>query len=262
MSLLKDKVAVVTGSTQGLGAAIASRFAGEGARVVVTGRSREKGEALAASLGNGAICHPADLSRAGDCRALIGRALQAFGGVDILVNSAAISERATLESFTPEYFDAVFHLNLRAPLLLAQAALPSLRARKGTILNIGSINAYVGGADLLVYSASKGALMTASRNMADDLKYARVRVFCLNCGWIDTEGERALWARQGRPPDFLDREGRRLPMGRLLRPEEVAEVCALLASDRAAAFSGAVIDLDQYPRGSLRLPSPDEDRRP
>ncbi len=257
---LENKVALVTGSTQGIGAAIATRYAREGARVVITGRSRQKGEALAVfmnGLGPGATYVPADLGRVEDCKALIAEALKAYGGIDILVNCAASTERSTIEDFTPEFFDRQFHLNLRAPLLLAQAALPSLRERRGVVINIGSINAYIGELKLLVYAATKGALMTASRNLAHVLKYARVRVHCLNVGWTDTEGERAMMAKLGKPPDLLDQAGKRFPIGRLLKPQDIAEACLFLAGDRAAAFSGCVIDLEQYPIGALHDPAAD-----
>jgi NAD(P)-dependent dehydrogenase (short-subunit alcohol dehydrogenase family) len=135
--------------------------------------------------------------------------------------------------------------------LLAQAALPSLQARTGVIINIGSVNAYVGLPNLLVYSATKGALMTASKNMANALSRSRVRIFCLNVGWMDTEGERDVLAREGLDPGFIEREEKSLPVGRLIAPEEVADVCLFLASEKTAAFSGAVIDLEQFPLGAL-----------
>ena len=257
--LLSGKVALVTGSTQGLGAAIARLFNKEGARVVLSGRSRAKGEALAKQLGAAALYVPADLERVDDCTRLAAAALENFGGVDVLVNSAALTARSTLESFTPELFDRQFHINLRAPLLLAQSLLPSLRERRGCIFNVGSVNAYMGWPDLLVYSACKGALMTASRNLANSLKYARVRVFCLNLGWIDTEGERTMMTSLGHDAGFLDRAGRTFPEGRIIQPEEVAEVCLLLASKKAGVFSGSVIDLEQFPIGGLHDPSADKD---
>jgi NAD(P)-dependent dehydrogenase (short-subunit alcohol dehydrogenase family) len=252
---LSGKVAVVTGSTQGLGAAIARAFVREGARVVLSGRSREKGEALARELAPSAVFQTTDLRKVEDCRALVARARDALGPIDILVNSAALSARSTVETFTPESFDEVVHTNLRAPLLLAQAALPDLTARGGAIVNIGSINAYMGEPSLLVYAATKGALQTASRNLAHTLKHERVRVYCLNCGWIDTEGERAVLASLGHPPDFIETHGKLFPLGRILKPEEVAEVVVFLASDRAAPFSGQVIELEQFPTGPLGLPA-------
>jgi NAD(P)-dependent dehydrogenase (short-subunit alcohol dehydrogenase family) len=252
---LEGKVAVVTGSTQGLGAAIARLFVREGARVMLSGRSRDKGAALARELGEAARYHESDLTRVEDCKSLAAAALSVFGGIDVLVNSAADTNRSTVLDFTPEQFDRQFHLNLRAPLLLAQAALPSLQQRKGVVINIGSINAYIGEARLLVYSATKGALETASRNLANALKYTRVRVFCLNVGWMDSDGERAIMAKLGHPPDFLDKAGSSFPNGKLLKPEEVAQACLFLASNDAAAFSGAVLELEQFPVGPLSDPS-------
>jgi NAD(P)-dependent dehydrogenase (short-subunit alcohol dehydrogenase family) len=257
---LAGKVAVVTGSTRGLGAAIARRLAADGADVALSGRSRTDGERLAAEIrksGVRAVFCAGDLARPDACRALVRAALDELGGVDILVHSAALTSRSSLENFTPEQFDAQFHLNVRAPLLLAQAALASLTRRRGVIVNIGSVNAYMGWPNLLVYSATKAALMNASRNLANALKYARVRVFCLNPGWIDTEGERQVLAQEGLPADFLDTYGKRWPMGRVLRPSEIAEMVAFLASEKAAAFSGAVIDLEQFPVGTLGDPSID-----
>jgi NAD(P)-dependent dehydrogenase (short-subunit alcohol dehydrogenase family) len=255
---LTGKVAVVTGSTQGLGAAVARLYVREGARVVLSGRSTMNGEALARELGASAVYVQTDLSRVEDCRALIDAALRAFGGIDVLVNNAADTSRSTVRDFTPEQFDRQFHVNLRAPLLLAQAALPSLRERRGVIINVGSVNAYIGEPRLLVYAATKGALQTASKHLANVLKYERVRVFCLNVGWMDTEGERAMMARLGHPADFLDTAGKRWPLGRQMKPEEVAGACLFFASDRASAFSGAVVELEQFPVGPLVDPSLDK----
>ena len=133
-----------------------------------------------------------------------------FGGVDILVNNAVDSSRATVDDVTPEFFDRLFALNVRAPLLLSHYAIASLRKRQGVIVNIGSINAFMGEPTLLVYAATKGALETASRNLANYLKFDRVRVYCLNVGWMDSEGERAMMTRLGHPADFIDRDGKEL----------------------------------------------------
>ena len=251
---LEGKVAIVTGSCIGLGAAIAAALAGEGARVVVTGIPVEKGKALAAKLGNGSFFVEGDLRDVKATRNIVAAALEKCGGIDILVNNAAVSERAGLEDFTPEQFDAVMHINLRSVLLLSQAALPSLKQRTGVILNIGSVKAAVGWQNLLIYSASKAGIVTASKNMANALKYARVRVHCVNPGWIDTEGERAMMKKLGHPDDFLDREGERFPLRRIMKPSEVAEAVLFLVSPKAAAFSGGVIDLEQFPLGCLHHP--------
>lgn len=247
-----EKVAIVTGSCIGLGAAIARRLASDGARVVVTGFPVDRGEKLAAEIGG--IFVRADLLQVDDTKALVRTALEKLGGVDLLVNNAAVSERADLEHVTPELFDRQFHLIVRAPILLAQAALPSLKERSGVIVNIASVNSHVGWQNLLCYSAAKAALVTASKNLANALKYARVRVHAINPGWIDTEGERSMMLKLGHPPDFLDAEGKKFPLGRLMKPEEVADVVAFLASDRCAAFSGTVFDLEQFPLGAMCHP--------
>jgi NAD(P)-dependent dehydrogenase (short-subunit alcohol dehydrogenase family) len=248
-------VAVITGGTQGLGAAIGSLFVNEGASVVLGGRSTKRGEVLAGGLGPKAVYQETDLARAQDCRALIDAAIRHFDGVDVLVNCAADTSRSTVDDFTPEVFDHQIAVNLRAPLLLAQRAMPSLRQRGGAIINIGSVNAFMGEPKLLVYAASKGALATVTRNLANALKFDRVRVYGLNVGWMDTEGERSILASLGHPPDFIDRQGRQWPLGRPLRPGEVADVCLFLASGKASPFSGAVIELEQFPTGALAAPA-------
>jgi NAD(P)-dependent dehydrogenase (short-subunit alcohol dehydrogenase family) len=252
---LDQQIALVTGSCIGLGAAIATRLARDGARVIITGSQVERGQALAASLGGGSFFLAGDLRDAEATRALAATTVERCGGIDILVNNAAVSIRATIEEFTPEQFDTIMHVNLRSVLLLSQAALPSLKARRGVIVNIGSVNAHVGWQNLVVYAASKAAIAAASKNMANALKYARVRVHCLNPGWVDTEGERASMTTLGHGDDFLDREGARLPIGRLLAPAEVADAVAYFVSPQAAAFSGTVIDLEQYPVNALAHPS-------
>ncbi len=251
---LCGKVAVVTGSTQGLGAAIATLFVEAGAKVVLSGRSSEKGEEVRKRLGSNAVFQRADLANPQDCRGLIDAALRAYDGIDLLVNSAADSSRSTVDDITPEFIDRQVAINLKAPLLLARHAAASLRKRRGAIINIGSVNAFMGEPKLLVYAATKGALQTASRNLANALKYDRIRVYCLNVGWMDTEGERAVLAGLGHPADFIDRQGKRWPLERPLNPSEVADVCLFLASGKAAPFSGTVIELEQFPTGPLSAP--------
>jgi NAD(P)-dependent dehydrogenase (short-subunit alcohol dehydrogenase family) len=251
---LAGKVAVVTGSTQGLGAAIAALYVIEGAKVVLTGLSSADGNALAKKLGRNSIFEQTDLSRVDDCRRLIEVALKRFGKIDILVNNAVDATRATVDDVSPDVFDRIFAVNVRAPLLLAHHAIASLRRQSGVIINIGSINAFMGEPSLLVYAASKAALQTASRNLANYLKFDRVRVYCLNIGWMNSEGERTMMKQLGHPPDFLERQGQAWPLGRILKPAEVAEVALFVASGKAAPFSGQVIELEQFPTGALGVP--------
>jgi NAD(P)-dependent dehydrogenase (short-subunit alcohol dehydrogenase family) len=253
--LLAGKVAVVTGSTQGLGAAIATLYVKEGAKVVLTGLSASDGKAVAKKLGASAIFEQTDLSRAEDCERLIRVALERFGTIDILVNNAVDASRATVDDVTPEVFDRIFAVNVRAPLLLAHHAIASLRKRQGVIINIGSINAFMGEPSLLVYAASKAALQTASRNLANYLKFDRVRVYCLNVGWMNSDGERAMMKQLGHGADFIERQGRAWPLGRILKPAEVAEIVLFMASDKMIPFSGQVIELEQFPTGALGAPT-------
>ena len=255
---LTGKIALVTGSTQGLGAAIARRLSKAGAIVVITGRSEERGAEVARSLGGESIFVQADMASVDDCRHLVTTIEKHFGAMDILVNSAADTNRSDLTSFTPEQFDFQFAVNVRAPLLLAQAALPMLRKATGAIINIGSVNAYIGGDHLLTYSATKGALMTASRNLANNLQHERVRVHCLNIGWIETDGERVMMRKDGHDADFIKRKGALLPLGQLLQPEHIADVVFFLVTT-GTPFSGCVIDLEQAPVGTLKSLSFEKD---
>jgi NAD(P)-dependent dehydrogenase (short-subunit alcohol dehydrogenase family) len=184
--VLTRRIAVVTGSTSGIGRGIAIRFAELGARVVVHGRD-EAGARLtldAITAGGGhAVWHRADLSDAGACRGLIDFAQTTFGGLDILVNNAALTTRGDIESVPLDVVDSIFAVNLRAPLLLTQAAIPLLKVNGGAIVNIGSVNAYIGEPKLCPYSVSKGGLMTLTKNCASSLNKYRIRVNQINVGW-------------------------------------------------------------------------------
>ncbi|HSD65351.1 MAG TPA: SDR family NAD(P)-dependent oxidoreductase, partial [Vicinamibacteria bacterium] len=166
---LAGKVVLVTGSTSGIGEAIARRCVAEGARVLVHGLERDLGEAVAGSLGEAAALHVDDLADPEAAPRLVQAALRAFGRLDALVNNAARVERGTVETTDAATFDRVIAVNVRAPLLLIRAALPELSRARGAVLNIGSINAWSGEPTFVAYSASKGALMTLTRNLGDTL---------------------------------------------------------------------------------------------
>jgi NAD(P)-dependent dehydrogenase (short-subunit alcohol dehydrogenase family) len=246
---LKDKVVIVTGSTQGIGEAIARRCVAEGARVLVHGLERDLGEAVAASLGDAAALHIEDLTAPEAAPHVVDAALAAFGQIDGLVNNAALVERSTIETTDAETFDRVIAVNIRAPLLLIRAALEPLERRQGAVLNIGSVNAHCGEATLLAYSASKGALMTMTRNLGDTLHRERgVRVNQINPEWVLTEGEKRVQERQGNPPDWYEKLPKELaPSGRLIRPEEIAAAAVYWIGDESRPMSGSVVDLGQFP---------------
>ena len=170
--LLKDKVVLVTGSTTGIGEAIARRAVAEGAYVMVHGRNEERAQNLRDDLGTDKVKYClGDLSEVHFCEVLVTKTIEQFGQLDILINNAGLSPRNNLDTITPEAFDWIFSLDVRAPLFLIKAAVAHFRQRecKGTIVNIGSINAYAGETAMMAYSMAKGALMTMTRNLADAL---------------------------------------------------------------------------------------------
>lgn len=246
---LKDKAIIVTGSTTGIGRAIATRFVEEGAEVLVHGRDEERGDSLAATLGNGAAFHRDDLADPQAPQRLVDAALSAFGRLDGLVNNAAFVVRSDIYSTTPELFDRVIAVNLKAPLLLIQAALPHLRESRGCVLNIGSINAHCGEEALLAYSISKGGLMTLSRNLGDSLHYHHgIRVNHFNVGWVLTDNEYRYKMQDGLPADWPDRLPKPVnPSGRLIQPEGIAAAAVYWMSDESRPISGSVMELEQYP---------------
>ena len=191
MNRLDGKIAVVTGGTQGLGAAIARQFAEAGAAgIVICGRNREKGEAVAASIaGTPVIFVPADLAETDDALAVIKAADGEFGRVDILVNAAGLTDRGTLIDTTPELFDRMFAINTRAPFFLMQGAVKVMirEGIEGAIVNIGSTSAMAGQPFIAPYCASKGGVEGLTQALAVSLG-PEVRVNAIAPGWIVTEG--------------------------------------------------------------------------
>ncbi len=250
---LDGKVAVVTGGTQGLGAATARLFAERGASgLVLCGRSQNKGDAnadaITAATGVPTLFVAADLQRVEDCLAVIAAAERRFGRIDALVNVAATTDRGTILDTDPELFDRMFAINVRAPFFLMQETVKVMRREQiaGAIVNISSMSAHAGQSFLAAYSASKGALDTLTRNTAHALLRNRIRVNGLNVGWMSTEGEDRIQREfHGADADWLQQAAARQPFGRLVDPNEVARACAFLASDESGLMTGATIGLDQ-----------------
>ena len=253
---LQDKVVVVTGSTSGIGEAIARRCVAEGARVLVHGLERDLGEAVAGSLGEAAALHVDDLADPEAAARVVRAALLAFGKIDALVNNAGRVERGTIETTDAAAFDRVMAVNARAPLLLIRAALPELARARGAVLNVGSVNAYCGEPTFVAYSASKGALMTLTRNLGDTLHREHgVRVNQINPDWVLTDGEKRVQARQGNPKDWYEKIPRVFaPSGRLILPEEIASAAVYWIGDESRPMSGSVVELSQFPTIGRNLP--------
>lgn len=250
---LDGRIAVITGGTQGLGAAVARLFAERGAAGIVTcGRSAGKGRAVAAEIAGetGVDVHfvEADLADV-DAPAQVMKACDArFGRIDALVNVAAITDRGTITDTTPDLFDRMFAINVRAPFFLMQEAVRMMIRDKteGTIVNIGSMSAMAGQPFLAAYCASKGALETLTKNTAFALLKNRIRVNQLNIGWMASDGEDRIQREyHGASEDWLKKAAAGQPFGRLVDPREVARACAYLSSPESGLMTGAAICFDQ-----------------
>jgi NAD(P)-dependent dehydrogenase (short-subunit alcohol dehydrogenase family) len=253
---LAGRTILVTGGTQGIGEGCALAAAEAGAAgVCITGRNAARGEAVVGKLrALGARAHfvVADLTDAEATSRIVAQAEAALGLVDGLVNAAGLTDRGTVLDTSAALWDRLFAVNARAPFLLTQAMARRLKeaGKPGAVVNVITMSSHGGQPFLTAYSASKGALATLTKNTALGLRPLRIRVNGINMGWADTPGEHAIQARDGRPPDWLERDGPVQPFGRLLRPADVAGLAAYLLSDAAEMMTGALIDFDQNVMGA------------
>lgn len=255
------RIAVVTGGTQGLGEATARMFAARGAAgLLICGRNAERGQRVAADLtaaGCETLFVAADLADTDACARVIAAADTAFGRIDSLVNCAAITDRGTVWDTTPELWDRMFAINARAPFFLLQGAAKVMRREgiAGSVVNIISMSSHGGQPFISAYSASKGALVTLTRNAAFSLMRDRIRVNGLNIGWMDTPGEHQIQKRHhGADDGWLAAAERAQPFGRLIKPDEVARAIAFLASDESGLMTGSIVDFDQSVLGAYEAP--------
>lgn len=249
---LSGKVALVTGATQGLGEAIARELISCGlSGLMITGRHAERGAAVVKALswqGCKVVFAPADLADLDAVRKLVPATEAAFGRLDILVNAAGDTDRGAITDTTPDIYERLMAVNLRAPFFLIQDAVNLMKRMKieGSIINIQSMSAHGGQPFLTPYSVSKGALAILTRNVAFSLLNDRIRCNGLNIGWMATPGEDAIMRRHhGAEDGWLDKAAASQPFGRLLDPQEVAKAVAYLASPESGLMTGANIDFDQ-----------------
>jgi NAD(P)-dependent dehydrogenase (short-subunit alcohol dehydrogenase family) len=252
------KVIVVTGGTQGVGLATAHLLVERGAAAVaICGRNEAHGRQAEKVLGgNGAraLFIGADLSRETDCFNVIDRAAETFGRIDGLINCTGATNRGTLETTSGGLWDYLFAVNVRAPFFLIQRAVPFMRrdGRGGTIVNIGSIAAHGGQPYIMAYAAAKGALLVLTKNLANALRWDRIRVNALNIGWTATPTEHEVQTEvHGLGEDWLEKVSANQPFGRLLSPEDVARALAFLASEESGLMTGSVVDFDQTVVGTV-----------
>jgi len=251
---LNNKVAVITGGSQGLGAATARLFAERGAKgLILCGRQTDKGLLVAEKIQQqypSCKVHfvTADLADVDSPKRIIAAAQECFGQLDILINVAGLSARGTLLDTTPELYDRIMNINVRAPFFLMQEAARLMRSNKsdGTIVSIGSVAAYAGMPMLTAYCTSKGGLNTLTRNAAHALMRDRIRVNCLNIGWMASDEEDVIQRKyHGAEDGWQEKVGAGMPFGRLVDPDEVARALAFLASDESGLMTGSVVNFDQ-----------------
>ena len=243
----EEKNVIVTGAGQGIGRAIAERFAAEGAEVMLIGRRREPLDATEQGItatGGSAWAHSADVSSAQDVDAAVATANERWGGrVDVLVNNAGIAEEKPFLEIEDDGWDRILATNLRGAFLMAQrVARLQAKAGAGSIVHIASIDASGGDGPYASYNASKAGLLGLNRTMALELGPFGVRVNCVSPGFTHTE-----MTEVGVPPgmmDYLVNRFDRVPMRRLVRPEEIASACAFLASEDASGITGVDLTVD------------------
>lgn len=237
-----------------MGEGIARLFASEGASVVVSDKNEATAAAVAASIekeGGRAIFQRADVSLEADCRALMRQTVRTYGRIDVLVNNAGISTRGDIENTTCELWDQVFATNARGAFLCMREAVAYMKQqRSGSVINIGSVNAYIGEPKLMAYSASKGALTTLTKNTASYLNQYGIRVNQLNPGWTMTPNEHRVKIEEGKGEGWVSEAIRTRPFGRLLFPRDIALAALYFASDESHCITGSVVDLEQYPVGA------------
>jgi NAD(P)-dependent dehydrogenase (short-subunit alcohol dehydrogenase family) len=255
-ALLEGQVVLVSGGTQGLGAAIATAAARNGARVVVTGRRRDVGEKFAAGItetGARADYVACDVSQVDQCLAAVAQTVDLHGRIDCLVNSAGLTTRGSLLDTTPELFDQHIAVNTRAPFFLMQGAVGDMvrRGEGGSIVNVITMSAHGGQPYLAPYVASKAALIGLTRNAAFAHRWDRIRINGVNIGWTESDGEDVIQRQfHGADDDWVAKAVAGLPMGKLGQVDEIADFVVFLLSSRSGVVTGSVIDWDQMIPGA------------
>lgn len=239
MFRLDGKRALITGASGGIGAAIARALHAQGAEVILSGTRRPALEALAAELGGRARVIPADLSEAAASDALIAEATEGGAALDILVNNAGLTRDALALRLKDEDWEKVLAVDLTAPFRLSRAALKTMiRRRWGRIINIASIVGVTGNPGQANYAAAKAGLIGMTKSLAQEVAARGITVNAIAPGYIDTDMVHAV------PEDVLQKIIARIPVGRLGKPEEIAEAVVFLASEKASFITGATLTIN------------------
>jgi NAD(P)-dependent dehydrogenase (short-subunit alcohol dehydrogenase family) len=245
---LRGKIALITGAASGIGRATAQLFAREGARVMIADLNDTEGQAVEKqilSAGGQAIFAHADVARGSDCERLVARSLGEFGGIHVLVNCAGIIRRATVLEISEQDWDQVMAVNVKSIFLLARLVVPIMvRSGGGVIINIASGWGLAGGPRAAAYCASKGAVVLLTKAMAVDHGGQNIRVNCICPGDTDTAMLRREAHQLGEDEALFLREAARRPLGRVGKPEEVAQAALYLATDASSFVTGTVLVVD------------------
>jgi NAD(P)-dependent dehydrogenase (short-subunit alcohol dehydrogenase family) len=244
---LAGKVALITGAASGIGRATALLFAREGATVAITDIN-QAGQAVAEAIlqnGGRAIFEPADVTQAADCQRVVDRTLRELGGIHVLFNNAGIMRRASAVDLSEEDWDRVMSVNVKSIFLMSRLVIPiMIKTGGGSIVNTASGWGLVGGPRAAVYCASKGAVVLLTKAMAVDHGSQNIRVNCICPGDTDTDMLRNEAQQLGEPEDLFLAQSARRPLGRIGRPEEIAQAALYLASDAASFVTGTALVVD------------------
>jgi NAD(P)-dependent dehydrogenase (short-subunit alcohol dehydrogenase family) len=245
---LAGKVALITGGGTGIGKAVALAFAREGAKVAVAGRRLEKLQEVAEEIkaqGGDGLAIACDVARAKEAEAAVQQVAERFGLLNVLVNNAGVLSATTIEGIAEEEWDRLMSINLKGPFLVSRAALPSFRkAGGGAIVNVGSILGLVAMKDRAAYCASKGGVTMLTKAMALDHAQDKVRVNCICPSIVETELLKGLFGANEQGQALRDSRIASIPLGRMGRPADVAELAVFLASEESSWLTGAAIPLD------------------
>ena len=244
---LEDKVAIVTGSSKGIGAGIARVFSDEGAKVVVTCRTEDAGRKVAEELGAAegrALYIKVDVTRSQDVQDMIGEAVESFGKLDILVNNAGYHISKNVEETSEEEWEFIQNTNLRSTFLCSKYAIPHLRKTRGCIINISSMVGVVGQPNAAAYSATKGGQIAMTKNVAIDFAPDGIRANVICPGWIQTPLVEDWFGQQDDPDASRKYIYGQHPLGRIGTVEECGRLAAFLASEEAQFITGARFDID------------------